>query len=114
MGGAGILASRLIIQNHVMSLYNFMHWLTMMMMTMTTAMIMTTPTQPDGDRDRQSGTEHRQTVGQRERERPSTDRADRAETYLKKLQLHTQSEWAIAGKRSRVGAGATTCGNHET
>lgn len=49
-----------------------------------------------------------------DRERPSTDRADRAETYLKKLQLHTQSEWAIAGKRSRVGAGATTCGNHET
>lgn len=68
MGGAGILASRLIIQNHVMSLYNFMHWLTMMMMTMTTAMIMTTPTQLDGDRDRQSGTEHSQT----ERDRAQT------------------------------------------
>lgn len=63
--GAGILASRLIIQNHVMSLYNFMHWLTMMMMmlmtmTMTTAMIMTTPTQADGDRAQTVG-QHRQT-----------------------------------------------------
>lgn len=84
MGGAGILASRLIIQNHVMSLYNFMHWLTMMMMTMTMAMIMTTPTQPDGDRDRHGGTEHRQTdretasqtVGQTERDRAQTEQTE--------------------------------------
>lgn len=94
VGGAGILASRLIIQNHVMSLYNFMHWLTMMMMTMTMAMIMTTPTQPDRDRDRHGGTEHRQTerqtasqtVGQTEREtehrqsRPSRDISEKATT----------------------------------
>lgn len=84
VGGAGILASRLIIQNHVMSLYNFMHWLTMMMMTMTMAMIMTTPTQPDGDRDRHGGTEHRQTdrqtdsqtVGQTERDLAQTEQTE--------------------------------------
>lgn len=92
VGGAGILASRLIIQNHVMSLYNFMHWLTMMMMTMTMAMIMTTPTQPDGDRDRHGGTEHRQTDRQparlwdRQKEtehrqsRPSRDISEKATT----------------------------------